>query len=101
MGTPTLVTDLPGVGVAGDLDKIMGYTYDDLDPHGCKADAEADAVAELERLAHEEGLCHSYPHQYCGYCEDGEVCDTCGGIGAFQNADRLICAKCLGDEHGE
>ena len=77
---------------------MSGYTYDDLDPRGCKADAEADAVAEMERLAHERDLCHAYPHQVCGYCEDEAVCDRCGGIGAFLDRDRLICARCKGDE---
>ena len=71
---------------------------DSNDKWGCKADAEADAIAELEWLAHERGLCHAYPFQHCGYCEDGEVCEECGGIGAFMDKGRLICARCLGDE---
>ncbi len=68
------------------------------DKWGCKADAEADAIGELERLAHERGLCHAYPGQYCGYCEDDNICEHCGGIGAFLDQERLICARCLGDE---
>ena len=81
-----------------DGSKPMADKYDDLDPYGCKADADADAIAELERLAHERGLCHAYPHQHCGYCEDGNICEHCGGVGAFMDQDRLVCAKCLGDE---
>jgi len=64
------------------------------DERGCKADAEAEAIGELERLAHERGLCP----QHCGYCEDGAVCEHCGGIGAFMDQERLVCARCLGDE---
>ena len=52
------------------------------DERGCKADAEAEAIGELERLAHERGLCLQH----------------CGGIGAFMDQERLVCARCLGDE---
>lgn len=38
------------------------------DPHGCRADAEQEAIDELYRAAHENGECGGL--RVCGYCLD-------------------------------
>ena len=56
---------IPGISILSGWKNAMGLKRSN-DLHGCVADAEIEAIGELERDAHDANECR----RGCSYCED-------------------------------